>query len=53
MCVICQNGPALLGGVPFTGLALARIRRALTPGGGTPEPDLPAGSSEPDAEDAR
>ena len=51
MCVICQNGPALLGGVPFTGLALARIRRALTPGG--TQPDAQVTSAEAEPEDTR
>ena len=51
MCVICQNGPALLGGVPFTGLALARIRRALTPGGAQPDPHVTSAEAGP--EDAR
>ena len=53
MCVICQNGPALLGGAPFTGRALARIRRALTVRGGMPEPNLRADSPEPGAGNAR
>ncbi len=30
MCAICQNGPAVLAGVPAAGLVIARIRRALT-----------------------
>jgi hypothetical protein len=30
MCAICQNGPAVLAGVPAAGLVLARIRRALS-----------------------
>lgn len=51
MCVICQNGPALLGGVPVAGLALARLRRALTPGGGQPDPQPPP--AEPEPGDAR
>jgi len=51
MCVICQNGPALLGGVPVAGLVLARLRRALTPGGTQPDP--PPIAAEPEPEGAR
>ena len=53
MCAICQNGPALLGGVPFTAGVLARIRRALTERRGIPDPDLRADSPEPGAGSAR
>jgi hypothetical protein len=30
MCAICQNGPAVLAGVPAASLVIAHIRRALT-----------------------
>ena len=48
MCVICQNGPALLGGVPMAGLALARLRRLLTPGGGQAGEQDTSAQHEPD-----